>query len=111
MDMALVKYDDFYFKSDIEVVHRPTGSNISTNRYPNPDDACSTITVNFVPNNSEYDRMEIVRAAYELLRQRPVALDVGHLQRKGKHPVVECLWTFMSSHRQEAEDELDRHPG
>jgi len=68
--MAPVKHEDFYFKSDIEVVHRPTGSNISTYRYPNPDDACSAITVNFGPDDSEYDRIEIVRAAYELLRQK-----------------------------------------
>ena len=68
--MAPVKEEDFQFKSDIEVVHRPTGANVSTYRYLNPADACSTITVSFGPDDSEYDRMDIVRAAYELLRQK-----------------------------------------
>ena len=68
--MAPVKKENFQIKSDVEVVHRPTGANISTYRYPNPDDACSTITVNFGPDDFEYDRMDIIRAAYELLRQR-----------------------------------------
>lgn len=68
--MPPVKKEDFLFISDVELVHRPTGANISTNRYPNPDDACSTVTVNFGPDDPEYDRMDIVRAAYELLRQK-----------------------------------------
>jgi len=68
--MASIKEEDFLFKSDIEIVHRPTGANISTYRYPDPADACSTITVSFGPDDSEYDRMDIVRAAYELLRQK-----------------------------------------
>ena len=79
--MAPVKEEDFQFKSDIEVVHRPTGANVSTYRYPNPADACSTITVSFGPDNSEYDRMDIVRAAYELLRKRPAGLDGRTLLR------------------------------
>jgi hypothetical protein len=68
--MAPIKEEDFLFKSDIEIVHRPTGANISTYRYPDPADACSTITVSFGPDDSKYDRMDIVRAAYELLRQK-----------------------------------------
>ena len=69
--MASIKEEDFLFKSDIEKdMICKTGANISTDRYPNPADACSTITVSFGPDDSEYDRMDIVRAAYELLRQK-----------------------------------------
>jgi hypothetical protein len=67
--MPPVKREEFQFKSDVEVVHRPTGASISTYRYQNPDDACSSMIVNFGPD-SEYDRMDIVRVAYELLREK-----------------------------------------
>jgi hypothetical protein len=67
--MPPVKKEEFQFKSDVEVVHRPTGASISTHRYQNPVDACSSMTVNFGPD-SEYDRMDIVRVAYELLREK-----------------------------------------
>ena len=92
--MSPIKEEDFLFKSDIEIVHRPTGANISTYRYPNPADACSTITVSFGPDNSEYDRMDIVRAvASPLARSGRGSYQDGHaaeghdMRRIGLHPL------------------------
>ena len=96
--MAPVKKEDFQIKSDIEVVHRPTGANISTYRYPNPDDACSTITVSFGPDDSEDHRMDIVRAAYELLRQRARGADGRHCH-ECKRPLVEIDESRRAPHR------------
>jgi hypothetical protein len=70
--MPPVKREEFQFKSDVELVHRPTGASISTYRYQNPADACSSMTVNF-GTDSEYDRMDILRVAYELLREKALA--------------------------------------
>ena len=92
--MSPIKEEDFLFKSDIEIVHRPTGANISTYRYPNPADACSTITVSFGPDNSEYDRIDIVRAvASPLARSGRGSYQDGHaaeghdMRRIGLHPL------------------------
>ena len=37
--MKPVKEEDFRHISDLEVVHRPTGTNVSTYRYTNPAEA------------------------------------------------------------------------
>lgn len=74
--MTDVTREQFDLVSDLEVVHRPTGARVSTYRYENPADACSTITVNFgragvrLENGDDYDRGDVVRVACELLRER-----------------------------------------
>jgi hypothetical protein len=45
--MKPVKREEFEHRSDLEVLHRPTGTNVSTYWYQNPDEACSSIKVNF----------------------------------------------------------------
>jgi hypothetical protein len=67
--MKPVKREEFEHRSDLEVLHRPTGTNVSTYRYQNPDEACSSIKVNFGTADDEYDRWEICRVACELLRE------------------------------------------
>jgi hypothetical protein len=67
--MTPVKREQFEHRSDLEVLHRPTGTSVSTYRYENPADACSTIKVNFGIGDEEYDRWEICRVAFELLRE------------------------------------------
>lgn len=67
--MKPVKPEEFQHVSDLEVVHRPTGTNVSTFRYTNPADACASIHVNFGTADDDYDQMEIIRAACELLRE------------------------------------------
>jgi hypothetical protein len=67
--MTPVRREQFEFRSDLEVIHRPTGACISTFRYDNPADACSSIKVNFGIEDAEYDRWEICRVACELLRE------------------------------------------
>ena len=66
--MKPVKAEQFQHMSDLEVVHRPTGTNVSTFRYANPADACSSIQINFGIADDEYDRWEVCRVACELLR-------------------------------------------
>jgi hypothetical protein len=74
MKMNEVKREQFEFLSDLEVRHVPTDARISTYRYENPDDACSTIHVNFgrdrLENGEEYTREDIKRVACDLLRER-----------------------------------------
>jgi hypothetical protein len=65
--MRAVTPEQFQHVSDLEVLHRPTGTNVSTYRYTNPVDACSSIHVNFGKADDDYDRMEIIRVACELL--------------------------------------------
>ena len=65
--MKAVKEEDFRHISDLEVVHRPTGTNVSTYRYTNPAEACASIHVNFGTADDDYDQMEIIRVACELL--------------------------------------------
>jgi len=67
--MKAVEPEQFLHTSDLEVLHRPTGTSVSTYRYDNPADACSSIKVNFGTSDEEYDRLEIIRVACELLRQ------------------------------------------
>ena len=55
--MKAVKEEDFRHISDLEVVHRPTGTNVSTYRYTNPADACASIHVNFGVADDDYDQM------------------------------------------------------
>jgi hypothetical protein len=66
--MKAVKADQFRHLSDLEV-RRPTGTSVSTYRYTDPADACSSIHVNFGKADDAYDRMEIIRVACELLRE------------------------------------------
>jgi hypothetical protein len=67
--MKVVEPEQFQHLSDLEVHHRPTGTSVSTYRYTDPADACSSIHVNFGKEDEAYDRMEIVRVACELLRK------------------------------------------
>jgi hypothetical protein len=68
--MKPVKREEFHHKSDLEVLHRPTGTSVSTYRYDDPAHACSSIKVNFGTAGEEYDRWEVCRVACELLRER-----------------------------------------
>ena len=65
--MKAVKPEEFQHISDLEVVHRPTGTNVSTYRYTDPRDACASIHVNFGNADDDYNQMEIIRVACELL--------------------------------------------
>ena len=67
--MKPVKREEFEHRSDLEVRHRPTGTSVATHRYENPQDACSSIIVNFGRGDDEYDRWEICRVACDLLRE------------------------------------------
>jgi hypothetical protein len=67
--MKAVKPEEFQHTSDLEVLHRPTGTSVSTYRYDDPADACSSIKVNFGTADEGYDRGEIIRVACELLRE------------------------------------------
>lgn len=64
-----VKREEFEHRSDLEVLHRPTGTSVATYRYENPEDACSSIKVNFGMADTEYDRWEICSVACDLLRE------------------------------------------
>ena len=66
--MKAVNPEEFHHLSDLEVRHRPTGTSVSTYRYTDPADACSSIHVNFGKGDDAYDRMEIICVACELLR-------------------------------------------
>ena len=67
--MKPVKREEFEYRSDLEVRHRPTGTVVATSRYENPADACSSIKVNFGTDDHEYDRWEICRVACDLLSE------------------------------------------
>jgi hypothetical protein len=76
LNMTPVTREQFSYKSDLEVVHEPTGANVSTYKYESPADACSTITVNWgrigdlLEGAQDYDRWEVARVGCELLRER-----------------------------------------
>ena len=67
--MKAVRPEQFLHTSDIEVLHRPTGTSVSTRRYENPADACSSLQINFGVADEEFDRWEVCRVACELLRE------------------------------------------
>ena len=73
-----VSRDQFEFQSDLKVRHRPTGATVSTHRYHDPAESCSTITVNYglaeeyLSNGHEFSRKEIKVVACRLLRERAV---------------------------------------
>lgn len=71
--MTQVKSEQFDIKSDIEVVHKPTGATFSTYRYENPEDAVSAVTINWgragdvLSNGDDYAREDVKSIACELL--------------------------------------------
>jgi hypothetical protein len=71
--MTPVTRDQFEMKSDIEVVHTPTGARFSTYRYDDPKNATSNLTINWgkagdrLDSGEDYDRGEVRDMAARLL--------------------------------------------
>jgi hypothetical protein len=76
MTITPVRRDQFEFKNDVEIVHVPTGARISTYRYHNPENACSTVKVNWgkagdrLESGEDYSREEVMQVACALLREQ-----------------------------------------
>lgn len=80
--MTPVTREQFTYKSDLEVVHEPTGATVSTSKYDNPLDACSTIRLSWgrisdwgrigdlLKGSQDYDRWEVAQIGCELLHER-----------------------------------------
>jgi hypothetical protein len=65
--MTPVSRDQFEIKSDVEVLHKPTGARFSTYRYDDPDLVGSDIKVNWghagevLETGEDFDRQAVVR--------------------------------------------------
>ena len=74
--MTNVMPDQFELVSDLEILHRPTGARISTYRYENPADACSTVTINWgravevLESGEDFNQDDIKRVACTMLRKK-----------------------------------------
>src|SRR5262245_48383642 len=90
--MKAVNPEGFHHLSDLEVRHRPTGTSVSTYRYTDPADACSSIHVNFAKGDDAYDRMEMVGGGRQVLRDSP-----GTIRRAQGARRVPCVaWRTAS---------------
>jgi hypothetical protein len=73
--MTPVKRDQFEIVSNVEVVHKPTGARFSTYEYPDPNDACSTLNVNWacagdrLESGEDYRRDDVGQVASDILRE------------------------------------------
>lgn len=61
----------FEFLSDLEVHHKPSGAKVSTYKYPDPNDSCSSIHANWGrADELGYDIENLKTIACDLLRER-----------------------------------------
>jgi len=74
--MTTVTREEFRIRSEVEIVHIPTGAIFSTYPYSNPEDMLRSVTANWGPAESntsgddEFRRREIGRVAAELLLEQ-----------------------------------------
>ncbi len=74
--MTTVTREQFRIRSEVEVVHMPTGATFWTYPYSNPVDILSSVTANwrsadYDPDiTKDYDRQEVGRVAAELLLEQ-----------------------------------------
>lgn len=74
--MTPVTRDQFYIRSDCEVVHTPTGTTFSTYPYANPDHVLSSVKTSWRPTGSQsatgktFAEQDIGRVACELLLEQ-----------------------------------------
>jgi len=74
--MTRVTREEFRIRSEVEIVHIPTGAIFSTYPYSNPEDMLRSVTANWGPAESsasgddEFRRREIGRVAAELLLEQ-----------------------------------------
>jgi hypothetical protein len=74
--MTTVTRDQFRIRSEVEIVHIPTGAIFSTYPYSNPDDMLRSVTAQWgrcedKPGSAQdYARQEVGRVAAELLLEQ-----------------------------------------
>jgi len=77
--MTAVTREQFEIVSDIEVLHVPTGARISTYRYPDPQNAVSSINANWgragdrLENGEDYSQEDVKAMACKLLLEQAKA--------------------------------------
>ena len=74
--MASVTREEFKIRSELEVVHIPTGAIFSAYPYSNPDDMLESVRVNWsrtgVPSTGDYAEQVRRMASQLLLEQAPL---------------------------------------
>ncbi len=74
--MATVTREQFRIRSEVEIVHIPTGAIFSTYPYSNPDDMLRSVTAQWgqaehgLGGDDDHRRREIGRVAAELLLEQ-----------------------------------------
>lgn len=74
--MTTVTRDQFRIRSEVEIVHIPTGASFSTYPYSNPDDMLRSVTAQWgrcedkPGTTQDYARQEVGRVAAELLLEQ-----------------------------------------
>jgi hypothetical protein len=74
--MAIVTREQFRIRSEVEIVHMPTGAIFSTYPYSNPEDMLRSVTANWgqaerdLGGDDDLRRREIGRIAAELLLEQ-----------------------------------------
>jgi len=74
--MTTVTRDQFRIRSEVEIVHIPTGASFSTYPYSNPDDMLRSVTAQWgrcedkPSTTQDYARQEVGRVAAELLLEQ-----------------------------------------
>ena len=70
MKLASVKREEFEIRSELEVVHIPTGAVFSAYPYSNPDDMLESVRVYWGRAGAPPDAEQVRRMASQLLREQ-----------------------------------------
>ena len=68
--MASVTREEFKIRSELEVVHIPTGAVFSAYPYSNPDDMLESVRVNWGRADAPPDAQQVRRMASQLLLEQ-----------------------------------------